>query len=163
MAVMQRVVVLGRGGSGKSRFSRELSLITGLPVVELDQHFWRVGSVPRGTEWVAAQSALVAGDRWILDGDLGPYDIVAPRLRAADTVVVLDLSLIRCAWRAWRRGREGRHFWVWLLLWRYRSRPHLMREIDIYAPGANRYVLRRQRAIDRLLSEIRDRHRRALP
>jgi broad-specificity NMP kinase len=36
--VMQRVVILGRGGAGKSTFAKKLGATTGLPVVELDKH-----------------------------------------------------------------------------------------------------------------------------
>ena len=42
---MQRVLVLGSSGSGKSTFARKLGEITGLPVVHLDQLFWEPGWV----------------------------------------------------------------------------------------------------------------------
>jgi hypothetical protein len=42
------------------------------------------------------QEKLVAGDRWIIDGDLGRYDSVEIRLRAADTIIFLDFSFVRC-------------------------------------------------------------------
>ena len=95
---MRRVVVIGRGASGKSTLAVQLSDITGFPVVELDKIFWQPGPVatPRG-QWVAIQRELVAGERWIIDGDLGPYDAVDVRLRAADTVIFLDFSLVRCS------------------------------------------------------------------
>jgi hypothetical protein len=32
-----------------------------------------------------------------MDGDLGPYDALAPRLTRADTVLILDFALMRCA------------------------------------------------------------------
>jgi adenylate kinase family enzyme len=38
---MRRVVVLGRGGAGKSTFAARLGMATGIPVVELDALFWR--------------------------------------------------------------------------------------------------------------------------
>ena len=61
---------------------------------------------------------LIQEDGWIMDGDLGPYDAVEVRLRAADTVIFLDFSLVRCAWRALRRSRERADFWLWLLQYR---------------------------------------------
>lgn len=46
---------------------------------------------------VKMQERLVEENRWILDRDLGPYDAVEVRLHAADTVIFLDFSLVRCA------------------------------------------------------------------
>jgi hypothetical protein len=48
-----------------------------------------------------------------MDGDFGPYDVLDVRLQAADTVVFLDFSPARCAWRAVRRSRERADFWWW--------------------------------------------------
>jgi adenylate kinase family enzyme len=64
---MKRVVIVGRGASGKSTLAKRLGEITGLPVVELDKIFWRPGLVatPRD-EWVAAQELLVAKEEWII-------------------------------------------------------------------------------------------------
>jgi hypothetical protein len=64
-------------------------------VVELDAYFWSADLVPldRG-RWVAVQGTLAAADDWIMDGDLGPYDVLAPRLARADTVVLLDFALL---------------------------------------------------------------------
>src|SRR6202035_4723235 len=101
---MKRVVIIGRGASGKSTLARRLGEITGLPVIELDKIFWRPGLIatPRD-EWAAAQALLVAPDGWIIEGDLGQYDAVETRLRAADTVIFLDFSFLCCARRAMRR------------------------------------------------------------
>ncbi|MGH9129363.1 MAG: hypothetical protein ACRDY2_10490 [Acidimicrobiales bacterium] len=72
---VERVVVLGRGGAGKSVAAARLGELTGLPVIELDQHFWRPGLTAMApNDWVRVQHDLAARGRWILDGDLGPYD-----------------------------------------------------------------------------------------
>lgn len=88
------------------------------------------------------QERLAAGDRWIMDGDLGPYDAPAARLRRADTVVVLDLSLGRCAWRAVRRSRERADFWWWLLTWRWRCRGRVLGAVAAHAPQADLRIMR---------------------
>ncbi len=128
---MNRVVVLGRGAAGKSTLARELGDAVGLPVVELDKEFWspQLDAMPLDA-WRARQRSLAEGPRWIMDGDLGPYDDLEPRLRRADTVVVLDLPVWLCAWRAVRRGRERRDFWRWVLRWRQDSRPVLLGAVD---------------------------------
>ena len=152
---MRRVVILGRGGAGKSTLARRLGDITGLPVVELDKIFWRSGLLPTPRdEWIHLQQKLVREEKWIMDGDLGPYDAVEERLRAADTIVLLDFSLPRCAWRALRRSRERADFWRWVLTWRRRSRPVLMKAIANHAPGAVLRVLRDPKAVNRFIAEV---------
>src|SRR5579872_5842061 len=95
---MRRVVILGAGASGKSTLAIRLGAITGLPVIELDKLFWQPGLAARPRdEWIELQERLVEESRWILDGDLGPYDCVEVRLKAVDTVIFLDFSFIRCA------------------------------------------------------------------
>ena len=125
---MKRVVILGLGSSGKTTLALRLGQITGLRVVELDKIYWRPGLVETPhEEWIKMQHALTADNGWILDGDLGPGDAVEVRLQTADTVIFLDFSLVRCAWRALWRSREHADFWLWLLRYRKHSRPFLMR------------------------------------
>jgi adenylate kinase family enzyme len=152
---MKRVVILGRGASGKSTLARRLGEITGLPVIELDKVFWRAGLVatPRN-QWVILQEKLVVEEGWIMDGDLGPYDAVEVRLRAADTIIFLDFSLMRCAWRAVRRSRERADFWRWLLAYRFQSRPILMRAIANHAASAELRVLRDPEALRRFVADL---------
>ncbi len=40
---MQRILVMGSSGSGKSTFARRLSEITNIPAVSLDALFWKPG------------------------------------------------------------------------------------------------------------------------
>jgi hypothetical protein len=60
---MQRVVILGRGGAGKSTVARRLGEAFGLPVIELDRHFWQAGLVPlpKG-QWVKVQPVHQVSD-----------------------------------------------------------------------------------------------------
>ena len=149
------MVILGRGGSGKSRLAATLREITRLPVIELDKIFWRQGlaATPRD-EWIKTQQRLVEEERWIMDGDLGPYDAVEVRLRAADTIILLDFSFARCAWRTLRRGHERSDFWRWLVAYRWRSRPKLMEAISKHASGADLYVIRSPKALTRLVAKL---------
>src|ERR1700681_2900991 len=100
------------------------------------------------------QEKLVAGDGWIMDGELGPYDAIELRLRAAHTVIFLDFSLARCAWRAIRRSRERADFWRWLLMYRYRSRPTLMQAIANHAAKADLYVFRSPKALREFVADV---------
>jgi len=152
---MNRVVIIGRGASGKSTLAVRLGEITGLPVIELDKAFWRPDLVatPRD-QWVVVQERLVAEERWIMDGDLGPYDAVEIRLRAADTILFLDFSLARCGWRAIRRSPEHADFWRWLMAYRWQSRPMLMEAIANHAVKAELHVFRNPKALRKFIAGL---------
>jgi adenylate kinase family enzyme len=154
---MQRVAILGRGGAGKSVLARQLGERTHLPVIELDAVFWRPGPVPAPVaEWAAAHQELIAGPGWIIDGDLGPYDVaLAARLAAADTVIVLDFGFARCAWRSLRRGREQGEYWRWVWFYRRRSLPGLLALADAQRPRARVGRLRSPAQVRRFLAGVR--------
>jgi adenylate kinase family enzyme len=87
---MQRIVVIGTTGSGKSRLAEQLSQRTGLRVIELDSLYW-------GRDWQGAPLELfrhrvereIRDGGWIVVGNYGQVrDLVWP---AADTLVWLDL------------------------------------------------------------------------
>jgi nicotinamide riboside kinase len=152
---MKRVVIIGPGAAGKSTLAGQLGEITGLRVVELDKIFWRPGLVETpGDQWVELQQKLVGENGWILDGDLGPYDAIEVRLRAADTIIFLDFSLIRCAWRALWRSRERLDFWLWLLQYRYQTRPFRMTAISKCSPCTAVHLLRNPEAVKRFLATV---------
>lgn len=87
---MQRVAVVGNSGSGKSTLARQLAAGLDLVHVELDAIFHQPGWTPLPEpEFRDRVAPLVAGDRWVTDGNYGAVrDLVWAR---ADTVVWLDL------------------------------------------------------------------------
>ena len=152
---MKRVVITGPGAAGKSALAVRLGKITSLPVIELDKLFWQPGltATPPGQR-AAVQRQLAAHESWIMDGDPGPYDVLDVRLQAADTIAFPDFSPARCAWQAVRRSRERADFWWWLLTYRRRSRPLLLRAIAAHAGDAEIHVLRTPRAVSRFVARI---------
>jgi adenylate kinase family enzyme len=95
MERMQRVAIVGPGGAGKSTFARALGERTGIPVLHLDEYYWKPGWVetPR-EEWRRRQAELVAADRWIADGNYGgTFDA---RFVRADTVIVVARPRVAC-------------------------------------------------------------------
>ncbi len=95
---VDRILLYGVTGSGKSTAALALGQRTGLPVTVVDELTWLPGWVPveesRQREVIGE---IVAGDRWVLDSSYGAWlDLVLPRV---DLVVGLDyprwLSLSR--------------------------------------------------------------------
>lgn len=90
---MRRVLIVGRGGAGKSTLAGKLGSHIGVPVIELDKHFWQPGSRALPPEaWAEVQLGLAAQPCWVMEGDLGPYDVLSSRPARADTVVVLTTA-----------------------------------------------------------------------
>ena len=103
---MERVLVIGDPGSGKSTFAARLGNALGLPVVHLDAHFWRPGwEAPPRAEWTAQVAGLLHGT-WVMDGHY--RGTLALRARAADMVVILTPPRLTCMLRLIRRGLRDR-------------------------------------------------------
>ena len=134
---MERVVVFGRGGSGKSTLCRRLGKLTGLPVVELDKIYWNENlDVLSPEEWVRRQLTVTEAEQWIIDGDFGPLDMREPRLARADTVILVDTPLVTCVWRSMRRSRQRMDFWVWVFHWGYKYRLAIIQDCLLYTSDA---------------------------
>lgn len=95
---MRRIVILGLPGSGKSTLARRLGAARGLPVFHLDQAYWQAGWVAAEPEAFRAEVERIAAlPAWVIEGNC--HDTIEPRLRAADTLVYLDMP----PWRTVRR------------------------------------------------------------
>jgi adenylate kinase family enzyme len=104
---VDRIAIIGCGGSGKSHVARALGAALGITPVHLDTLYYDQdwNPLPKD-EFAALQHDMVTQPRWIIDGN---YASSLPiRLRAADTVIFLDLSARSClAGIAQRRLRHG--------------------------------------------------------
>lgn len=111
---MQRVLVIGPCGAGKSTLATTLAGPRELPLFHMDQLNWKPGWVESSKDEITAKlQAIVATDRWLIDGTYG--GTLAPRLDRADTVVYLDFPISLCVRRLLKR--------IWT--YRGRSRPDM--------------------------------------
>jgi len=99
----QRILILGRTGSGKTTLARELAAAIGVRHVELDALYFGPNFCTAPLPVLRDRtSAAIAGDRWVTDGNKSAVrDLVWPR---ADTVIWLDYPLVVCLWRLARRA-----------------------------------------------------------
>jgi adenylate kinase family enzyme len=169
---VQRVLVLGPGGAGKSVLARELAGISGMPLIHLDREFWGPGWVKPGRdEWLAKLDGLLAGDTWIADGTHA--DTLDERLARADGVILLDYSrwvavkgvLTRLAHRSGRRrsdlapgcrNRLDREYALWVM-WNYRrvTRPAVAAALARHADHVTVTTLKNRRQAQHWLDSLR--------
>lgn len=108
---MDKIVIIGSPGAGKSTLAQHLGRILHINVVHLDRVFWQPGwkEKPRETR-IDILEKLVQEKQWIIEGTY--LSSSEPRLRAADTIIFLDTATQLCFMRIVKRylnhGRIGR-------------------------------------------------------
>jgi adenylate kinase family enzyme len=157
---VDRIAIIGCGGSGKSHLARSLGTRLGITPVHLDGLYYDQDWKPLDKERFAAlQRDLVAAPRWIIDGN---YASSLPiRLQSADTVIFLDLPGWTCLWGIAQRRlrhRGGQHHGIgvydritwnfvrYIVGYRRQMAPRIRRLIADHAGNAEVVVLRSRRA-----------------
>ena len=92
---MQKILLIGNAGAGKTTFAKQLALKLHLPLVHLDNLYWcgDWDHLSRDEFDVILQSELEK-PQWIIDGNFNrtiPY-----RLQYCDTVFYFDFPTITC-------------------------------------------------------------------
>ena len=165
---MNRVLVIGSGGSGKTTFATRLARLTGLPLVHLDSHYWLPHWQKRSDdEWQRIVRELLAGDRWIMDGNYGrSLDL---RLEACDTVFFLDFPRLTCISRVLKRQlthlgqsrpelpagcgeRLDFEFLAWIWTYPARRRGAILDRLGNLGTSKEVHVLRSHREIESFLA-----------
>jgi len=99
---MKKIALIGSGGSGKSTLARKLGDKLNINVFHLDALLWkRNWNATSREEQKEIQRNLVAQESWIIDGNYNAtMDI---RLKAADTIIFVDLNRVLCTYRVFKR------------------------------------------------------------
>jgi adenylate kinase family enzyme len=167
---MQRVLVIGSGGSGKSTVAKEIARRLRLPLVHLDALYWRPGwRATQRSEWERVVHELIAAPSWVMDGNYGgTLDV---RLARCDTVVFLDVPRMTCLWRVLRRRLEF-HRWTrpdvapecperltwefvsWVWTYPGRRRPRILQRLAGLRPDQRGIVLSSNRSVHRFLEGL---------
>lgn len=166
---MQRIAIMGCGGSGKTTIGRQLAGRLGTQIIHLDAIYYddQWNKMDPG-KFAAAQEELVAAQTWVIDGN---YAGTLPiRLKRADTVIFLDLPALTClrgiAQRRWRY-RGGQHdntgvydriTWGFVkYVWGYRKdmAPRVRALIAEHAAHADVRIVTSRRAANRLLADLK--------
>ena len=167
---MERIQIMGCSGSGKSTLARKLGEKTGLPVVHIDQLFWKSGWVESTEEEIDGKILeAAAGERWIIDGNYSRT--LQHRLNRCDLVVYLDFPRWFCIVSVIRRYLQNlgrvrpdmpkgcpekidRAFLAWI--WTYNG-THREKFLNILAelPAKRVIILKNRREVKRFLEQMK--------
>jgi adenylate kinase family enzyme len=105
---MNRIVVIGNGGGGKSTLARRLGSALGIPVLVIDKIQFGPGLTRTPEpELNEIHDEVLARERWIIDG-FAPWPAMERRFALADTIIFIDFPIwIHFLWAA-RRHQEHR-------------------------------------------------------
>lgn len=110
---MEKVIVIGCPGSGKSVFSAALSQKTGLPLCHLDMLYWNPDRTTVTREVFDDRlKSILDNDKWIIDGNYGRTMEI--RMMAADTVFFLDYPTEVCIEGIYERRGKARPDIPWI-------------------------------------------------
>lgn len=171
---MERVILIGSPGAGKSTLARQLAERLKLTLHHLDALYWKPGWVetPR-PEWIEIQQHLAAQEQWLIDGNYG--GTMEIRLGRADAVIFLDLPPWVCLWGALRRRFQYRNRtrpdlhpecpekfdwdfvqFLWYI-WAFpsKNRPGILKRLAALPPGVQVVRLRSRRAVTEFLAKTK--------
>ena len=162
---MERVIVIGSPGAGKSTFARQLRDRTGLPLFYLDM-IWQLPDRTTITreELDRKLSDILKTDFWIIDGNYGRT--LELRLRSCDTVFLLDYPLDVCLASAearigkqredlpWTEEDFDEEFRQWIIDYPSSELPRIYKLLDRYGAEKEVHIFKTREEADQYLSRI---------
>lgn len=106
---LRKILIVGNAAGGKTKLSRRLSQIYGIPVTHVDSIQFLPGMKIRALDETRRELARITDqDEWIIDGH-GPLDQIEARFLIADRIVFVDLPIYNHYW--WALKRQIQSFW----------------------------------------------------
>ena len=163
---MNKIIVIGCPGSGKSTFSRALHEKIGIPLHHLDMMYWNADKTTvENSIFRARLVEALSGDEWIIDGNYG--STMEERMAACDTVFFLDFPLDICIEGVRARRGKPRSDMPWIeteedaefmnLIEKYNDeqRPRVLSLLEKYKSGRKIYIFESREEAAEYLRQIK--------
>ena len=110
---MQRVIIIGTTGAGKTTRARARATKLGAAHIELDALYWQQNWTP-AADFASQVEKALRTECWVVDGNYN-NQVQTYILSLADTLIWLDYSFGTKLWRLFRR--TGRRTFTCEVLW----------------------------------------------
>ena len=96
-------MIVGCAGSGKTTLAFKLQEKMKLPLIHLDQYYWKPNWQRSNLDdFTQAHDKLCLQDRWIMEGSY--MKLLGRRASQADVIIFLDVPRYICLWRVIKRS-----------------------------------------------------------
>ena len=161
---MNKIIVIGCPGSGKSTFSRILHQRTGIPLFHLDMMYWNKDKTTVDKSvFLERISKALQHSQWIIDGNY--ISTMELRLQACDTVFFLDYPLKVCLQgikerrgkprsdMPWIETEEDTEFTRFIKDFQIQSKPQIVELLKEH-PGKNIHIFTERKQADTFLNRL---------
>ena len=161
---MEKIIVIGCPGSGKSTFSKALHQRTGIPLFHLDMIYWNEDKTTVDKAFFLEQlTEILKQKQWIIDGNY--CSTMELRLQSCDTVFFLDYPLEVCLQgiqerrgkprsdMPWIETEEDTEFTRFIKDFQMQSRPQIVELLNKYS-DKNIHIFTERKQADTFLNQL---------
>lgn len=165
---MQKVIVIGCPGAGKSTFSKKLHQLTDLPLFHLDLLYWNSDrTTVSKVVFIERLNNVLKLDRWIIDGNYG--STIELRMKECDTVFFLDFPVEVCldgvkqrqgkarSDMPWTETEDDDEFLEFIRSYNTESRPEVTELLKRYC-DKEIIIFRSRQDVENYLNDLRKKH-----
>ena len=166
---MNKIIVVGPSGAGKSTFSRKLGPILNIPVIHLDNIFWKKDKTHISREEFDKKlGEVIKEPYWIIDGDYSrSYET---RMQACDMVIFLNYPIDLCLRGVeerigkiredipWVEDKIDPEFIEWIKNWEQDKYPQLLKFLNKFKDTKEIIIFKTREEADDFLEMIKNKN-----